>query len=292
MIVSIDNILKLIKFDTFSIKLIPINDIGYTPAGMDFVRLWKRGEEIPRAKIQQLKEDGAREIDLYFSSLLYKSLVVCCPENFRNPSSVKSLFEIDRIITTFENINRTCKRKRYISFLYELYGPDYLNEDPIIRYEEPVDFHKWNAIKRSLKKNAQLPVLFSERGIIVFVDLTNKSDLKYIERFKINTDICTILTQRKPEYANFSFSPDFNTMTDIWTVNNPDDLLDTYIQNNAKLIILGDKLNEYYKSALLKVKRYDKYARFIVTTDVIPENPGSLLNAIKKAYNKDNYTFA
>ena len=289
MIVPIQNIITLIKEKVADVYFMPIADVGFTPEGRDFVRMWDAGIEIPHKEIPALKKEGVKEINLKFSNLLYKSLTYHCPEYFKNPSAILTFMQIDKIITTYEKINRISKRKRYISFMYELYGSEGYLEEPVVKFAEQMDVTKWNFIKRKIKKDAQLPILYSEIGIIVLVDLTQKTDENYIERFKKNTDLCTTLAQRKADNSNFIFSPEFNTITDIWAVNDTDELLDTYIKSNAKLIILGDKINERYKAALLEIKKYDRFARFIITTSIDANDCNSLLAGVKKAYNKDNY---
>ena len=89
---------------------------------------------------------------------------------------------------------------------------------------------------------------------------------------------------------DFNISSEFNELTDIWTVNDPAMLLETYIETNAKLIVIGDSLNETYRSALLKVREYDKYARFFVVNNIDPTDSKELLINIRNAYLKNNYS--
>ncbi len=291
MIVLIDDILTLIKNNPEDFDFIPIQDIS----SKTNIKIWSKGERIPDEKMSEFKDQGIKQIDLLFSNTLYKMLIIYCPERYKEASAVKSFIEIDKIITKFDQLNKICQRQRYISFMSEAYStkPDIF--DPVFRFNEPINFQKWNSIKPYIKKDIKLPILYNEIGIIVFVDLTcsNHSDSThdYVERFKKNVDLCSILTQRKPDNENFQISPEFNIMTDIWTVNEPGKLLETYIDKNARLIVVGDKINDEYKSALLNIKKYDKYARYIVATDINPDDANGLLHNIKRAYHMDNYSF-
>ena len=74
-------------------------------------------------------------------------------------------------------------------------------------------------------------------------------------------------------------------------MSDPAELLKTYSEENARLIVLGDQMNESYKAALLEVKKYDRFARFMIATDIDPDQCEILLAKIKKAYNTDKYTF-
>lgn len=291
MIVPIDDILTLIHNNNIpDLHFIPIKNIINIHDKTSRVKLWDKGIEIPHAKMIEFQKKGIKEIDLLFSNLLYKSLTYHCKEHFRNPSAIKTFIEIDKIINTYENINKVSKRKRSISFMYELYSIKDENT-PIVRFNEEINYQRWNSIKRFIKKNSKLPILYNEIGIIVFVDLSFNGDDNYIERFKKNADICSLLAQCKIDNTNFKFSSDFNSMTDIWAVNDPEELLNVYIEKKPRLIVVGEKINEIYKNALLEIKRYDKFARIIVATDINPTHRKSLLQKIKKAYNADNYTF-
>ena len=44
----------------------------------------------------------------------------------------------------------------------------------------------------------------------------------------------------------------------------PETLLEEYIRSNARLIIIGEKLDDSYKRALLQVRNYDKFVRLMV----------------------------
>lgn len=293
MIVLIDDILTLIKNNPEDFEFIPIQDIRLKSNA----KIWSSGERIPDEKMGEFKDQGVKQIDLAFSNTLYKMLVIYCPERYKEPSSVKTFIEIDKIVTKYDQLNKLSQRQRYISFLCEIYSTKDNIYEPIFRFNEPINFQKWNSIKPYIKKDIKLPILYNEIGIIVFVDLTcnnhNNGDSThdYIERFKKNVDLCSILTQRKSDNDNIQISPEFNIMTDIWTVNEPGKLLETYINRNARLIVVGDKINDEYKSALLNLKKYDKYARYIVATDINPDDAKGLLQNIKKAYHTDNYSF-
>lgn len=286
--VSIDDIQTLVSKNVSGLKLIPISSIIYRPHGEPAKKIWGSEHEIPKDKVSEFSDIGVKEINLLYTTLLYNSLCNYCPESFRLPSALKTFYEIDKIINTYDRINKISKRKRSISLLFELYNHEGKRYNPVLQYNEPIDFQKWNSVKKRIRKDAKIPILYNEIGIIVFVDLMKKGN-DYINRFQKNADLCSLVAQRKGDYTDFNFSPDFNTMTDIWTVNDPVRLLETYINNKVRLIIIGDKVNEAYKAELLKVKKYDRYARFMVATNINPAHCKPLLMGIKKAYNTNNY---
>jgi hypothetical protein len=289
MIVPVDDILKLISEDLSGLRFIPICNIEIKSSEKKKELFWAKGKVIPKDQILEVKQQGVKEIDLYYTHSLNEYLCTFCPDHFRVPAAVKTFIEIDKIINTFEAINRTTKRKRSISILKEIY--DRANDlDPIIRYNEALDFRKWNLLKRDIKKDSNIPILFNEIGIIIFVDLTRKRG-NYIDKFKKNADLCALLTLRKSDNYEFQICPEFNAMIDIWAVNDPNKLLETYIEKSPRLIIVGDTIDEKYKSALIEIKRYDKYARFVVVNDIDPAGSKNLLEKIKKIYNTDSFQF-
>jgi hypothetical protein len=287
MIVPIDDILKLISEDLSGLRFLPISNIEIELLDKRKEFFWEKGRIIPKDYIYEIKKAGVKEIDIHYTHQLYEYLCSYCTDHFRIPSAVKTFMEIDKIINTFEAVNRTTKRKRSLYILKEIYNRT--NDlDPIVRYNEMLDFRKWNLLKRDIKKDTNLPILFSEIGIIIFVDLTRRTG-NYIDRFKKNADLCTLLTLRRSDCAELQISPDFNALTDIWAVNEPARLFDTYVEKSPRLVILGDTIDDTYKAALLDIKRYDKYARIVVMNDINPAESKTLLEKIKKIYNTDTF---
>jgi hypothetical protein len=292
MIVPIDDIIKVTKTCPNDFTFIPIEDIFIRQQYKPPVRLWEKGNRIPENNFLKIKEEGVDEIDLLFSNSLYKMLNVLNPDKFKDPCDYKSFIEIDKLINSFKNVNRFSKRKRHFSFLCEIYNINDNGFNPIIKFNETIDDEKWNYIKTKIskiKKDTKFPILYNEVGIIVCVDLTKQNDSNFIERFKKNADLCSLLVQKKHNNRNINISSELNELTDIWTVNELDKLLETYIEKNARLIVIGDNLNETYRAALLKVKNYDKFARFFVVNNINPGDSNELLMSISSAYHKNNY---
>ncbi|MBN2403867.1 MAG: hypothetical protein JXN64_15940 [Spirochaetes bacterium] len=293
MIVSIDDLIKLTETCPNDFTFIPIEDIILKKMYKPALKLWEKGNRIPEQNFLNMQEDGIEKIDILFTNSLYKMLNVLNPDKYKDPCDYKTFIEVDKIISTFKKVNRVSKRKRYISFLCEIYNINDNGFNPVINFNEIIDDDKWNYIKTKIakiKKHTKFPILYNEIGIIICVDLTKQNDSNFIERFKKNADICSLLVQKNHNNANFNISSEFNELTDIWTVNEPDKLLDTYVETNARLIVIGDSLNETYRSALLRVKNYDKFARFFVANNIDPNDSQDLLENIKNAYHKNNYT--
>jgi hypothetical protein len=293
MLVPIDDIIRVVETCPNDFTFIPIEDIIIRQQYKPPVRLWEKGNRIPEQDILKMKEEGVDKIDLLFSNALYKMLNVLNPCRFKDPCDYKSFIEIDKIINSFKYINRFSKRKRNFSFLCEIYNINDNGFNPIIKFNEIIDDDKWNYIKTKIskiKKDTKFPILYNEVGIIVCVDLTRQNDSNFIERFKKNADLCSILVQKKQNSRTVCISSELNELTDIWAVNEPDNLLDTYIEKNARLIVIGDSLNDTYRAALLKVKNYDKFARFFVVNNINPTDSNELLMSISNAYRKNNYS--
>jgi hypothetical protein len=293
MLVPIDDIIQVINTCPNDFTFIPIEDIIIRQQYKPPVRLWEKGNRIPEQNISKMKEEGIGEIDLLFTNAFYKMLNVLNPSKFKDPCDYKSFIEIDKIINSLKYVNKFSKRKRCFSFLCEIYNINDNGFNPIIKFNETIDDEKWNYIKTKIskiKKDTKFPILYNEVGIIVCVDLTRQNDSNFIERFRKNADLCSLLVQKKHNSRNINISNELNELTDIWAVNEPDKLLEIYIEKNARLIVIGDNINDTYRSALLKVKNYDKFARFFVVNNINPNDSNELLMSISNAYRKNNYT--
>jgi hypothetical protein len=110
----------------------------------------------------------------------------------------------------------------------------------------------------------------------------------YIERFKINTDLISLIVSRSQEPAHF-ISPDFIPTEDVVSVTDPASLLEEYIRINARLIIIGEKLEETEKRALLRVRNYDKFVRLLVVPVLTHQSIDDFFRQVKLVYNYDRW---
>lgn len=242
------------------------------------------------AHLPCLAENGITEIEVFFNLGLHDQLAREFPAEFRKPFGRCTMSEMDRMLEELRDANTQSKRKRYIRMIGEIYGVDKMLGKRIIllRYNEPVDFKKWNNLKRDVERNQYFYYRNSEVAIIIFVDLKVARQKEYIERFKINTDLISLIVTRGQDPANV-IAPDFIPTEDVISVTEPGMLLEEYIRSNARLIIIGEKLDDFYKRALLQVRNYDRFVRLLVVPSLDHKNIQDFFRQVKLVYGNERW---
>lgn len=251
----------------------------------------KSGDEVKLDDIQHLIEAEYHEIDVNFAPVLYDYLTMEFPQEYRKPYGMMNFIEVDRHLETLKVVNSLSKRKRFLYLIGDIYGTDSRTAQriAIINHHEEIDYEKWNQIKRFIQKDHKFFYRNSENGIILFVDLRDSAADDYVEKFKKNTDLITAMVSRRKN-ASVTIAPDFITTEDVISVTDPENLLDEYVKNNSRLIIIGEKLTETYKVALNVIIKYDRYARLMVVPAIDPNNIDHFLYQAKLVYNSDRWS--
>ncbi len=242
------------------------------------------------AHLPRLRENDITEVEVFFTQVLYEYLTQEFPAEFRRPYGRCTMSEMDKLLEDLRDANTQSKRKRYIRWIGEIYGVDKTLGKRIIllRNNEPVDFKKWNNLKRDVDRNQHFSYRNSEVAIIIFVDLKVARQKEYIERFKINTDLISLIVSKSQEPGNV-IAPDFIATEDVISVTEPGMLLEEYIRSNARLIIIGEKLDDFYKRSLLQVRNYDKFVRLLVVPSLDHSNSHDFFHQVKLVYNNERW---
>jgi hypothetical protein len=240
--------------------------------------------------LKVLSENNLGTVEVFYNPALYECLSKEFPVEFRRHYGRASAIEIDRLLENMKNAGRASKRKRYIRLVGEAYGIDMHTGKRriLIRHDEPLDYRKWNDLKRDIDRNQVFLYRNSEVAVLIFVNLTLSSQKTYIERFKINTDLISLMVSRGQEPVH-SIAPDFIPTEDVVSVTDPESLLEEYIRTNARLIIIGEKLEETEKRALLRVRNYDKFVRLLIIPVLDHRSIGDFFRQVKLVYNYDRW---
>jgi hypothetical protein len=223
------------------------------------------------------------EIDVIFTDKLLAKLIANYPDKYRYPWGRLGLIEMDRLIENIEDTNRMTKHKRKAISCTEIYRKNTQGlYETILGYGEKLIQSRWNEVKTKIGRSSTIDYRFEECGIIVFVIL-KAGDPDYMRKFMNNTELVSLLVEHKAD-LNIAIAPDLNPNTDIYTVNDPKDLLQVYTDNKTRLVIVGDELNDEYKIALAKLKHYDRYARMMVVKKADPSKKREIIGTIKKVY--------
>jgi len=244
-----------------------------------------------KGHLDVLRQNRIDEIEVFYTPVMYDFISQEFPESFRKPYGKFNFMEMDRHLEMLEEVNTHSHRKRFIIQVGDVYGIDHSEGKRVIilGHDEKLNYRKWNTIKRDINKNQQFQYRHSEWGIIVFVNLSMDADEGYVERFKKNMDLISILVSRKKE-CNEDIAPDFLPTSDVVSVTDPEKLLSEYVSSNAKLIIIGENLNDSYKKALLDIRRYDKFVRMMVVPALDYRNLDHFIKQVKLVYNSDRWS--
>ena len=246
------------------------------------------GDIIFPNQLFEFERQNVDSIDVIYSKSLYDTLAYDFPNEYRKPYGAFSAIELDKMLDTLKTINGQNIHKRYLHIIGDYYSIDKSSGSKVklIAHNEPLTYEKWNVIKRRFNKNQIFYYRYSECPIIVFVDLTMMEKNDYIERFKKNTDILSILVSHS---ENDPLAADFIPTEDVLSVTDPDYLLDMYKKTSTRLIVIGENINESYKKALIKVKQYDKYVRMIVVPQIDHRNKDHFIRQVKLVYNSNRW---
>lgn len=241
-----------------------------------------RGTRFDSSQYESLEKLNINEIDVVYNEKLYAKLTTNFPTKYRLPVGRKNVIELDRIIDDLEATNGNNKKKRCVVSLTEIYRRDEKdNLEIVLKYGEKLTYQRWNEIKTNMSRNTLIDFRYNEGGIVVFY-LLHASDPYYPQKFINFTEIVSMIVDSRK--FGVYFSPDFVPETDVYTVNNKNELLKTYANTNSSLIVIGGELEEECREALSQIKAYDRYAKMIVIKNPDPSRRIEILNQIKYVY--------
>jgi hypothetical protein len=157
----------------------------------------------------------------------------------------------------------------------------------LFNHGQTLDVDMWNTLKRDFDKNQKFYYRFSEVAIIIFVDLNVQPGPDYIDKFKINVDLISLMVSKS--INDYQIAPDFIPTEHVISVTDPQRLLDEYIRTTARMIIIGEKLGDSYKKALREVKQYDRFVRMMVVPTINHKDMDHFFQQVKLVYNYDRW---
>jgi hypothetical protein len=248
------------------------------------------GDLVLPGHLRLFLERNISEIEIFYTPALYEFLSREFPVEFRNPYGRATLTQMDRLLENLRDANVQSKRKRYLRMVGDVYGIDSHSgrQVMLLGHDELLDYRKWNNLKRDIDRNHSFLYRNSELSIIIFVNLILGEQKTYIERFKINTDLISLIVTRCRE-TEHCISPDFVPTEDVVSVTDPSMLMEEYIRINARLIIIGERLEDADKRALLQIRNYDKFVRLLVVPSLDYKSIKDFLTQVKLVYNYDRW---
>lgn len=283
--IQLDEALRLTeKYGSEDVPLIFLNDM-YLSTGAGMLQL-SQGMKFDLTQADMMMNANLKEFEIVFTEKILAKLITNFPDRYRYPLGRLEFMDLDRLIDTLDAANRMTKRKRNVISSTEIYKKSANGMyETTLRYGEKLSYNRWNEIKSRLGRNSSIDYRLDEVGIIVFI-IMRPGESNYMQKFMNNTELISLIVEHKDEF-DITISPDFNPNVDIYPVNSKSDLLQTYVDKKARLIVIGDELNEEYKMALAQVKHYDRYARMMVVKNPSPSQKREILATIKKVYNQN-----
>ena len=242
------------------------------------------------AHIPRLVAHDIESVEVFYTPALYEFLAREFPADFRKPFGKLRLPEMDRLLEELRDVNSHTRRKRYLRMVGDIYGIDATAGKRVIllRHNEPLDVKKWNELKREVDRSQQFLYRHSEVPIIIFTDLCIADGKRYVDRFSINADLISLLVSRTQEPGNM-IAPDFVPTEDVISVTEPGRLLEEYVRSNARMIIIGEELDDICKRSLLEVRNYDRYVRLLVVPSLNRGNLHDFFRQVQLVYLNDRW---
>lgn len=253
-------------------------------------RKYRAGDDVTQSDIIHLQKCKIGGVEIEFNERFYNILAGRFPLEYRRPYGVMDFLSMDRHLELIGSASAATKRKRCILTVGDIYGFDQGTGRRLVlaTHNEPVDYKRWNEMKRFMIKDQRFHYRNSECGIIIFINMKPDAETDYVERFRKNADLVAALVTRKKS-VKVEIAPDFIPTEDVTSVTDPETLLDMYKKTNARLIIIGENISETYKRSLLQVKQYDRFARMMVVPMLNPRELEHFLLQVKLVYNSDRW---
>jgi hypothetical protein len=247
--------------------------------------VFKAGEPITREKLDFLHKNRINRLEVFFSRPLLAALNQYKPSQYKLPNQVFSRDEFVQELKFIHFANRHSRYQRHLLSSMEITDSQ---GNFILRYDEALDLKKWQAIGRSWPTGVPIAFRYSEHKILLFLNLKIRGD-KVQSRFAHNLKIIDLLTQRMQEFREFINLSKLNFEEDVVIVDEPEKLMDTYSQSDVRLILIGDGIEPEFRQALVNIKKYDPYARFMLAQSANPDEEEAFLLSVEGNYTRDNW---
>ncbi len=243
------------------------------------------GQRITPFEIDLLQKNRVNRMDVKFSRRLLAALHTLKPNDFLLPTQVTSPADFLQEIRFIDFANQHSRYQRQVVSCME---EDGANGEVILRYNEPIDLKKWNRIRANWPEGRPIAFRHSEHKILLFLNLRliAKADTP---RFTHNIKIVETLAYKLHAYPEFTNLTKLSFERDILIVDDPEVLLDVYRRSDVRLILIGDGIDTTFRDALIRIKKYDPYARFMLAKNVDPKDEGVFLLAVEGNYTRDNW---
>jgi hypothetical protein len=232
-----------------------------------------------------LLEKGVGTIDVTYSHEFYKELSTVNSDLFPKPLKVSSVAELQKELRFISFANENSRYHREVLSCMEVYDSA---GSVLIECNEKISFERMDELKERFIKGEYIAYRYSEHKIIVLVNLRPVGE-DFVRRFMVNAGITNNLIKELKSSPFINIISKLEAKRDILIVDEPERLEKIYKDNHVRLIIIGDAMTAEYRSALVAVKKYDPYARFMLANKINPANVPKFLLEAELNYARDNW---
>lgn len=238
---------------------------------------------IAKKEVSLLKKNKVEEVEIIYSRETHASLHSVHALRYRNAYASASLKSLGKQIRLLQNSVKNSDRRRVIISCEDIYV-DEKNGDYtlMLEYGEEISGRKWHTIKEKMGLSKRLSFRFSEIGVIVLIDLRPRGE-DYIKRFYKNSALVSFVSEYK---ALLKIAPDLVVSADYHIADSPAALESLYKETHSRLIVIGDAFSPDYKRALGNIKKYDKYARFMLAPNIEEIGEDEFIRQLKLHYHR------
>ena len=192
---------------------------------------------------------------MVFNVTLYEYLNREYPVEYRRPVMWLDFSELDRYLEELEAANAQTKRKRFLTVVGDVYRGDIKSGQSmaVLKHGDRLDYGKWRVNRMYVDTAQKFFLRTSETGIIQFGTLRAEEYADEKDGFRKKIDLMGSMLAHRTD-KKFEIAPDFIPNKDLRIVALPGQLLEEYINTNARLIVIDENLTAAQKEALIQVK--------------------------------------
>ena len=277
-VLSLKTVLNLFQTQKHFLKLrIPI--FSY-----DGKKIFEKNEIIDSNLLIILENNYFEYVDILQEKKLLEILNKIDPKKFQLPTDILNRDELEKKLIQLEYFNRRSLRSRRLICCADVFDK---KGTLIFSYGEQILFLKWKIAKPFLNKEDLIAIRPSENKILLYLNFYLNKDLDK-EKVSMNSNLIYNLINLKKFFNDSTLFKNFDPKLDLLIVTHPDFFLDVYKKNNdIKLVIIGDELNNFLKKEIIKVKAYDLFVKLMYINNEIEKEDHPFLHKVEENYKKD-----
>lgn len=247
--------------------------------------VFEKGVKLSLQDIRHLASYEFTEVEVRFSRELLQNLHLYNPQRFPHPVKVMTSEDLVQELKYLDFVNKYSRHRRSLHSCMEVYDEE---DNVLLGFNTRLTLEKWHEIEDQWPEKTPFAGRTSDSAILCLLN-NNPMGSGSRRRFDLNFRLVKTLFEdldKVPELNNLSkIKPE----SDIHIVCEPDQLKKKYKKENIRLIIVGEGFDDVFREALVDIKRYDPYARFMLAKRFPDAERLKFLWAVELNYGRDNW---